>query len=146
MRWALPVALALLGACGEDTADPQLRGSVARIYPLDFAVTRARLGATELAIQYVAAGGAVPVQVVVDVRACPVQGPGEVDLATCGAVLGSRGATDLPPFVRGTLRLTAYRPQEGAQVTGDFDAVVAVADGREFTVLGAFDAALERAE
>ncbi|MCA9543808.1 MAG: hypothetical protein KC613_05440 [Myxococcales bacterium] len=146
MKGAWVLAFALV-ACGDDTSEaPRLTGSVARVYPLDFATTRARLGTTELAIQYVASGGAVPVQVVVDLQACPVAGPGALDLTACGTVLGSRGASDLPPFVRGALRLETYAPTAGARVAGDFDAVLAVADGREFTVRGAFAAALELVE
>lgn len=147
-RVGLALALSLgVAACGGDeAAEPALAGSVSRVYPLDFSTVRARQSAGELAIQYVAQGGAVPVQVVVRRADCPVEGPGRVDLAACGAVLGSRGATDLPPFQRGELRLTAYGPAAGAPVTGDFDAVLATADGREFTVRGAFDTRLQQVE
>ncbi len=151
VRWALALGLAGLGLAGlaacdaaADDAANTLAGSVSRVYPLGFEHTRARLGGTELAIQYVAAGGAVPVQVVVRLADCPVDGPGPVDLTACGAVLGQRGASDLPAFRSGALRLSAYAPTPGAPVVGEFDAVVQV-DTRDFAVRGTFDTALEAA-
>ena len=63
MRALFAAALVLLG-CGEVAPEPALRGSAGQVYALDFAAVRCRRGTAELAVQYVARDGQVPVQLV----------------------------------------------------------------------------------
>ncbi len=142
MRALCAALVLLLGACGEDEAEAgALRGSVSRIYGLGHDGVRARLSNSELAIQYTA-GREVPVQVVVDLTAMPLDGPASVDLAAAGDVLGRRGDARLPDLKTGTLTLDAYAPEAGARVAGSFEAVV-TAKGDDYTLVGSFDAPLE---
>lgn len=135
----LLLCLALLG-CADEAEEATLRGSVSRVYDLDFTAVRARLDDTELAIQYVD-DGLVPVQIVVRVTEAPLAGPATVDLTAYGAVVGARAGVRLPDFVRGTLTLSEYAPEDGAPVVGEFDAVLTTGE-QSLTVLGRFDTVL----
>ncbi len=135
------MATALMGCEAEEVEEAALHGSVSRIYPLDYDTIRARLFTDELAIQYVS-GREVIISAVARIDEMPLEGPGTVDLALHGEVVGNRGNVILPPFLSGTLQLDAYAPTEGAPIRGYFDAVIE-GDDRDYAVHGDFDVLLE---
>jgi hypothetical protein len=129
-------------ACAEEEEAVSLGGSVSRLgYSLQYDTVRARLLGGQLAIQYVD-GREIPVQVVVEVESAGLTGPGHVDLAEHGDVVGDRGADTLPALVQGDLHLDAYSPEAGGKVKGRFEATVE-RSGVEYTVYGGFDTRLE---
>lgn len=131
------LALTLL-AC-ESPTDPQLRGTVDRIYPLDFVETRARLTPGQLAIEYHAGDGQIPVQIIVR---RPPTGPAIIDLADDGDVIGRRDGRVLPARKTGELVLLDYAPEDGARIAGTFSAVLTTGE-QTYGLAGAFDTTLE---
>lgn len=135
----LPI-LGLLALAGcDDTDATALRGSVSRIYALDFVETRARLSASELSIEYVAGDGQVPVQII---ARPPPDGAATVDLATDGDVLGRRDGIALPARKSGALVLLSFAPSEGGVVIGSFEAVLTTGE-TDYTLVGTFDTVVE---
>jgi len=131
------VLMAALAGCGDDAAEADLRGSVSRIYPLGFAHTRARRGASELAVQWVAADGQVPVQVVL--RSPDTLGPGAWRLPEHGDVLGTRDDRELPALSGGEVQLSAFEPTPGGRVAGAVQ--VTLVGG--YSLIGVFEAEVE---
>ncbi|MCB9542120.1 MAG: hypothetical protein H6703_06715 [Myxococcales bacterium] len=138
-RLALLAALlaAPLAAC-ESPTEPELRGTVEAIYPLDFVDTRARLDRDGLSIEYHAGDGQIPVQLIVR---RPPSGPDVIDLADDGDVIGRRDGRVLPARKSGELVLLDYAPEDGARVAGTFSAVLTTGD-RNYGLAGAFDTTL----
>ena len=137
----LILGLGLL-ACGEELAEPELGGSVSTLgYSLAYDSTRIRLAGGQLAIQYVD-GRQIPVQVIVDVTGAELTGPATINLTEHGDVIGERENASLPDLIRGQVTFDAYGADEGASVSGQFDATVE-RNGREYTVYGAFSGNLE---
>ena len=142
MRIFCTVLIALLfSACGEETETNTLGGSVSRVYDLSFDRVRARKSRNEFAIQYVAAG-AVPVQVVIDLTALPLDAPGTYELEDNGLVTGSRDGELLPDFVNGSISFTQISMSDGAAIAGEFSANVATQQNT-YAVFGTFETRLE---
>ena len=84
----------------------------------------------------------MPVEVVVRLEDLTLGAPATIDLLTHGEVVGDREMSRMPPFISGTLDLTAFEPTAGARVAGEFTATVGSPD-RTYAVYGEFDTTLE---
>ena len=138
MRALFAAALVLLG-CGEVAPEPALRGSAGQVYALDFAAVRCRRGTAELAVQYVARDGQVPVQLVL--YDADFLADGTWTLPLVGTVVGSRDGVDLPALLEGEVLLEDYDPSPGGAVVGRFRATLAGG----YSLIGDFAAAVELA-
>lgn len=135
-------SIAVSGCDAETEAANTLRGSVKRIYPLDFDTVRARLSDSELAIQYVVEGGEVPVQLYIDLESNPLAAGTTIELPGGGGIIGARNRTTLPTVVSATIQLDAFSAETGGRISGTFDAVLK-AQQSQFTLVGTFDAEVE---
>ena len=136
-----PVLALLIWSCGDTAEVNTLEGSVNRLYDLAFDTVRARKTATELAVQYVS-GRSVPVQVVVDLAASELTGPGQYDLTGQSTVVGSVNRQELPAFVNGSVTFSALGLTNGSAVAGHFEANVET-DTATYAVRGTFETTLE---
>lgn len=121
----VPPAFVLLACalCGCGGPGGSLDGSLSDAYDLSFDTVRARLYASDLAIEYVNEKDEVVVRLTIK-RAVREPKPGETyDLVTGGDVTGTSGGVEIPRFTEGEVALTAYMPKEQAQVRGRFSAV-----------------------
>lgn len=124
-------------------SEGELEGSLSDAYRLGHDDVRARLYASELAIEYARDDGSVPVRVTLKVRDMPPAGGERYDLGDHGAVTGQLSdGTEIPAFIDGSLKLDEFKPEDGARVRGSFDATF---DGVRDTLglRGDFDTRLE---
>jgi len=147
LRWlsrglvAMVVALGVSSGCAVSEGD--LSGSLGEFYTLHADEVRARLYDSELSIEYIkAVTGEVSVRVTVTRSAQDPSGPATVNLAEAGNVSGSSEGNLIPDFKTGTLRLDAYAPTSGSEISGDFDITFDVGD-TEVALNGTFDTVLE---
>lgn len=138
------LACLLLGLSAASCAsEGELDGSLSDAYRLGHDDVRARLYASELAIEYARDDGSVPVRVALDVREVTPKAGETYDLGEHGSIGGQLAdGTEIPTFIDGKLRLDAFRPVEGASVRGTFEGTF---DGVRDTLglHGEFDTTLE---
>ena len=136
----LVILLAIVGMCACSDAGGSLSGSLGDYYDLSFDHTRARLYSSDLAVEFVAADGQVPVRVSLS-RGDGLT-TGTYDLEQRGDVTGQRGDTRIPRFISGTVELSKFSATDGAEIEGSFEAKFAT--GRdESTLDGEFTTTLE---
>ena len=135
---ALGLLLVLAGCGGEGS----LGGSLSDVYDLSFETVRARLFPSDLAIEFVNAKEEVVVRLTVKRALKEPHASETVDLASEGDVTGTSGGVGIPRIARGTLTLTAWMPNAGAQVIGRFEAVFA-SGSAEYDLHGDFSTTLE---
>lgn len=136
--WIIVMGLAV-SACSSD--DGGLQGSLKDFYNLDFESVRARLYPTELAVEYVRAGGQVPVRITLRPDGEPIKAA-SYDLVTLGDITGRSGDNDIPQFVSGTLKLDTFEAVNGARIAGEFEAQFATGEDKA-SLAGDFDTQLE---
>ncbi len=130
----------LLFSCSADEGG--LQGSLKDFYGLSFDTVRARLYPTELSIEYVRAGGQVPVRLTLkQVEDQPIKAA-SYDLVTLGNITGRSGDNDIPRFVTGTLKLTEFEAVNGSRIVGEFEGQFATGDDKA-SLSGDFEANLE---
>lgn len=133
----IAAVMLLTAGCARDEA--ALAGSLGDFYDLRHDTVRARLYASELAIEYVRETNEVPVRVTI-LREAGIE-VGEIDIAEQGDVTGRSDGVDIPRLRTGTLRLTQYEGLTDTRIVGDFDATfdtgadVAALSGRFDTTL-----------
>lgn len=134
------VALALfISGCSD--ANGSLSGSLDGFYSLDFDQARVRVYSSELAIEYVAVDGQVPVRVSLH-KSDGVFETGTYDLKERGDITGQRGDTRIPRFLSGTLTIESFG---GGDIEASFEATFQT--GRdESTLSGEVSAPLEEVE
>jgi hypothetical protein len=120
------ILLTLLGVCACSDAGGSLSGSLGDYYDLSFDHVRARLYSSELAVEFVAADGQVPVRVSVDRASTDGGGAGlaagSYKLQDRGDITGQRGDTRIPRFISGTIELSKFDPRDGEPIEGTFEA------------------------
>lgn len=136
--WLVLVVMAT--ACSADEGG--LQGSLEDFYNLTFETVRARLYPTELSIEYVRAGGQVPVRVTLRQRENAPIKAASYDLLTLGNITGRSGDNDIPRMVSGTLKLAEFQAVNGSHISGEFKAQFATGDDKA-SLTGDFDATLE---
>src|SRR5690554_3354573 len=109
-----------LSACSDTGGS--LSGSLDNYYRLDFERARARLYSSELAFEFVAADGQVPVRVSLNL---PEGGfrTGTFDLVKFGDITGQRGDSRIPRFLSGTLEIEKFGGADGDEVEASFEAI-----------------------
>lgn len=138
MKRLAPLAFVVFAGCG---ADSDLDGSLSEIYRLDHDTVRARLYATELAIEYVAGDDSVPVRVSLRFEELPREG--DYDLLETGDVGGRRAdGTEMPRFSSGTISIDSFEPYDDGDISGDFTARFKTG-GDTLDLTGSFDTSLE---
>jgi hypothetical protein len=136
----LVILLAMVGLCACSDSGGTLSGSLGDYYDLSFDHTRARLYSSDLAVEFVAADGQVPVRV--SLSRGDGLAAGTYDLEQRGDITGQRDDTRIPRFISGTLELSKFSASDGAAIEGSFEAKFAT--GRdESTLDGEFATTLE---
>jgi hypothetical protein len=111
----------IVGVCACSETGGSLSGSLGDYYDLSFAHSRARLYSSDLAVEFVAADGQVPVRVSI-MRDEEGLAAGTFNLEEQGDITGQRGDTRIPRFISGTVKLTTFSAKDGAPIKGNFTA------------------------
>lgn len=138
-RAAIAATLLALTSCGVETST--LTGSLERFYKLNYTQVRARLYASELAIEYVNENGEVPVRITV-IRSPKLGRERVFTLPEDGRVNGRVKDTDLPEMNDGMVTLTSFTVEQGALLTGEFGANFQVGEDTA-ALAGTFETTLE---
>ncbi|MEZ4459910.1 MAG: hypothetical protein R3E66_09305 [bacterium] len=139
-KYALVLGATVLLGCSSENGG--LRGSLEDFYNLTFESVRARLYPTELSIEYVRAGGQVPVRVTLVQREGEPIKAATYDLLTLGNITGRSGDNDIPRMVGGELKLTEFQAVNGSRIAGEFEAQFATGEDKA-SLTGDFDTTLE---
>jgi len=119
-KWlGLCVCALALTACSD--AGGSLSGSLDNYYRLDFEQARARLYSSELALEFVASDGQVPVRVSLH-HPDGVFKTGTYDLVKHGDITGQRGDSRIPRFLSGTLEIERFSARDGDEIEASFEA------------------------
>lgn len=108
-----------LSACSDTGGS--LSGSLGDYYSLDFDQARARLYSSELAFEYVAADGQVPVRISLHQPDGAFK-TGSYDLAKHGDITGQRGDSQIPRFISGALKIEKFGANDGDEIEASFEA------------------------